>query len=150
MIVDLDSHLREEYFLDEVYKLEGSLARFTPVRVGNGKYQEAKFIHNLNPTNAKVSAVFDHSYMYDPKRKWRGGETAERQVGGYDMERRLEDMAREEVEKQLLFPTLMSIPATNYGALERIPAEVLMITGKTARVNTKATFEARYIPKTMM
>lgn len=117
MIIDLDSHLREEYFLDEAYKLDGPYARFTPVRVGSGKYQEAKFVHHLSPTNAKVNAVFDHSYMYDPKRKWHSGEIAERQVGGFDMERRLKDIAREGVEKQLLFPTLMSIPATNYGGL---------------------------------
>lgn len=117
MIIDLDSHLREEYFLDEVYRLDGPLARFTPVRVGHGRHQQAKFSHTLNPTNAKVGAVFDHSYMYDPRQRWRGGEIAERQVGGYDMERRLRDIAGEGVEKQLLFPTLMSIPATNYGEL---------------------------------
>jgi predicted TIM-barrel fold metal-dependent hydrolase len=117
MILDLDSHLREEYFMDEVYRLEGPYARFTPVRVGDGKYQEAKFIHHLNPVNAKVAAAFDHSYMYDPKRKWRGGEIAERQVGGYDMGRRLQDNAREGIDHQILFPTLMGIPATNVGGL---------------------------------
>jgi hypothetical protein len=108
MIIDLDSHLREEYFLDQVYKLEGPYARFTPVRVGDGKYQDARFTHSLNPTNAKVNAVFDHSYMYDPRRKWRGGELAERQVGGHDMERRLKDVASESVDKQILFPLLPS------------------------------------------
>jgi len=117
MIIDLDSHLREEYFLDEVYKLDGPYARFTPVRVGEGKYQEAKFTHTLDPTNPKVGAIFGHGYMYDPKRKWRGGDLAERQAGGYDMERRLRDIAREGVDKQILFPTLMGIPATNYGGL---------------------------------
>jgi len=30
MIIDMDSHLREGYFLDEVYKLDGPLAKFTP------------------------------------------------------------------------------------------------------------------------
>ena len=28
MIIDFDSHLREGYFMDEVYKLEGSYERF--------------------------------------------------------------------------------------------------------------------------
>jgi len=27
MIIDLDSHLREGYFLDEIYKLDGAYAR---------------------------------------------------------------------------------------------------------------------------
>ena len=29
-VFDMDSHLREEYFLDEVYKLEGAFAAETP------------------------------------------------------------------------------------------------------------------------
>jgi len=32
MIIDLDSHLREECFLDEVYRLDGPYATFTPRR----------------------------------------------------------------------------------------------------------------------
>jgi hypothetical protein len=39
MIIDLDSHLREIYFMDEVYKLEGRYAQYTPVKVNNGMYQ---------------------------------------------------------------------------------------------------------------
>ena len=30
MIIDLDSHLREGYFMDEVYNLPEPYARFTP------------------------------------------------------------------------------------------------------------------------
>ena len=101
MIIDLDSHLHENYFLDEVYKLEGPYARFTPVRVGDGKYQEARFEHSLNTVSAQASAIFNHRYMSEPKTNWRGGEYAARKVGGYDMEKRLEAIAREGVEKQL-------------------------------------------------
>jgi hypothetical protein len=31
MIIDLDSHLREGYFMDEVYKLEPPFEEYTPV-----------------------------------------------------------------------------------------------------------------------
>jgi hypothetical protein len=37
MIIDLDSHLREGYFLDEVYRLEEPYARYSPVKVGDGR-----------------------------------------------------------------------------------------------------------------
>ena len=103
MIIDLDSHLRETYFLDEVYKLEEPYVQFTPVRVGDGKYQASSFRHNLHTVDAKVRAIFNHTYMSDPKLKWRGGEYADIQVGGYDMERKLKDMAREGVDKAVIF-----------------------------------------------
>jgi hypothetical protein len=35
MIIDLDSHLREIYFMDEVYKQEGRYAQYTPVKINN-------------------------------------------------------------------------------------------------------------------
>lgn len=118
MIIDLDSHLREEYFMDEVYKLEEPYAQFTPVRVGDGKYQEARFVHQLPQlTDPRARAAFNHDYIYDPKQNWRGGEIARRQVGGYDMERRLSDIAREGVDKQIVFPTRISTPAATPGGL---------------------------------
>lgn len=108
MIIDLDSHLREEYFLDEVYRLEGPYAKYTPVRVGNGKYQEARFEVPF-PTvmgNPRAREAFEHRYMYLPSRKWRGGEIAERQQGGYDMDRRRRDIRGiEGIEGQIVFPT---------------------------------------------
>src|SRR5713101_1562234 len=48
VIIDLDAHLREEYFLDEVYKLDGPFANLTPERIGDGKYQHARFRHQLS------------------------------------------------------------------------------------------------------
>jgi len=117
MIIDLDSHLHENYFFDEVYKLEGPYARFTPVRVGEGKYQEARFEHSLNTVSAQALAVSNHRYMSLPKTNWRGGEYAARKVGGYNMEKRLEAIAREKVDKQFLFPTSNNIPSTNLGGL---------------------------------
>lgn len=117
MIIDLDSHIREQYFLDEVYRLDEPFARFTPVRINDGKYQGARFRHTLDVFDPKVRAVFNHLYMSDPKLKWRGGEYADRQAGGYDMERKLKDMGLEGVNKAVMFPTQMQIPTMNYGAL---------------------------------
>lgn len=120
MIIDLDSHLREGYFLDEVYKLEGLLSEYSPVRVGNGKFQQARFKHkipSLNKTPRRAGVAFNHNYMYDPDKNWRGGKIAERQAGGYDMERRLRDVKLEGIDKQVLFATQLSLPATAPGPL---------------------------------
>ena len=114
MIVDLDSHLREGYFLDEVYKLDGPYARHTPVRVGGGRDHRTHFLHSLEVRDARARAVFRHPYMYDPKYY---PEFAERQIGGYDMEWRLKDIRKEGIEKQVIFPTGISIPTLNTGGL---------------------------------
>ena len=37
MIIDLDSHLREGYFMDEVYNLPEPYARFTPQRMATAE-----------------------------------------------------------------------------------------------------------------
>lgn len=117
MIIDLDSHLREGYFMDEVYKLEGPYAKFTPVRVDDGRNHNTRFIHSLDPGDPQGRAAHRHPYIYDPKVNWRGGEIAERQVGGYDMERRLRDIKREGIEKQIIFPTGINIATENIGGL---------------------------------
>ncbi len=48
MIIDLDSHLREGYFYDEVYNLPEPYSRFTPQKAGEGNHN-TKFIHSLDP-----------------------------------------------------------------------------------------------------
>jgi predicted TIM-barrel fold metal-dependent hydrolase len=117
MIIDLDSHLREQYFLDEIYRLDGPYAQFTPTRVGNGKYQQSNFNHSIDPRPRKAMAVFDHRYMSDPDKNWRGGEYSERQRGGWDLERRLKDKTLEKIDRQILFPTNITIPTSNVGGL---------------------------------
>jgi predicted TIM-barrel fold metal-dependent hydrolase len=118
MIIDLDSHLREIYFMDEVYKLEGRYAQYTPVKINNGMNQRARFQHNLDPVSPKARAAVDHRRFSHKEEKWRGGEEyANRQVGGYDMEERMKALAAEGIDTQILFPTTMSIPAMNYGNL---------------------------------
>ena len=119
MIVDLDSHLREEYFLDEVYKLEGDLAQYTPKRLVDGDPWDRVFEMPWKGRDhgAKSPKTYDHTYMYNPKDNWRGGEIARRQQAGYDMEFRLKGNAVEGVDKQFIFPTGISTPAMVEGEL---------------------------------
>jgi uncharacterized protein len=119
MIIDVDSHLREEYFLDEVYKLEGQFADWTPKRVVDGAPHERRFDTKFKGRDhgAKSPKTYDHTYMYDPKANWRGGEIARRQVAGYDMQFRVNGNAVEGVDKQFIFPTGISTPAMIEGEL---------------------------------
>jgi predicted TIM-barrel fold metal-dependent hydrolase len=123
MIIDLDSHLREGYFLDEVYKLPEPYARFTPVKMGEGRGHTTKFIHSLDPISPQGRAAHSHPYIYDPKFAWRGGEMAARQVVGYDMEKRREGIKAEKIDKEILFPTQISIATQNIGKLGVVLAQ---------------------------
>lgn len=116
-VYDMDSHLREEYFLDEVYKLEGAFAAETPVRLNKDVSVRAKFKHNFHPWPREASEHFDHNVVYDVSANWNGGEVARRQVGGHDMKRRLADNDAEGIDFQFLFPTQLSIPTYTEGAL---------------------------------
>jgi uncharacterized protein len=120
MIIDLDSHLREGYFMDQVYKLEPPFEDYTPVCIKEGTPHERRFQTKWERLHARGegnSQFYNHNYMYDPKENWRGGETARRQVVGYDMAKRLEGNALESLDKQMLFPTGISLPAATPGPL---------------------------------
>jgi len=54
-IIDLDSHLRDGWLLDEIYQLPGPFAKFSPRRIGDGKYFYSKFEHNLSPMEDPVA-----------------------------------------------------------------------------------------------
>jgi uncharacterized protein len=123
MIIDLDSHLREGYFMEEVYKLEGPYARFNPVKMGDGRGHTTKFIHSLDPISPQGRAAHSHPYIYDPKVAWRGGEMAARQRAGYDMEYRREGIKAEKIDKEILFPTQITIPTQNIGKLGLVLAQ---------------------------
>jgi predicted TIM-barrel fold metal-dependent hydrolase len=116
MIIDADSHLRENYFLDEMYKLEEPFADQTPVRIVDGPPPERQFRSTLRP-GPSGSRGYNHSYMYDPKVGWKGGEIAARQVTGWDMGKRVEANARENLDKQFIFPTSMWPPTMTDGQL---------------------------------
>ena len=84
--------------MDEVYRLEGAYERFRPVRLNDGRTHNTKFLHSLDPISPQGHAAHRHPYIYDPKTNWRGGEVAARQVGGYDMARRREDIRKEGID----------------------------------------------------
>src|SRR5258708_16392217 len=109
MIIDFDSHLREGYFMDEVYRLEGAFERFRPVKLNDGRTHGTKFLHSLDPISPQGHAAHRHPYIYDPKTNWRAGDIAARQVGRYDMARRREAIAKEGVDKHLTCPTRIAL-----------------------------------------
>lgn len=117
MIIDLDSHLRENQFMNEVYKLDGKYAKYTPVPVPRGRPDQRRFEHSLQPRNRRSSAAYNHNYMYDPRENWRGGEIAERQRAGWDLERRIEDFKIEGFDHQMLIPTGVNVPTQTVGGL---------------------------------
>src|SRR6266508_6437828 len=120
VIIDLDSHLRESYFLDDVFKLEGKFADLTPVCVSEGTApHERRFSNKLRQQNQSADSPsgYNHGYMYDPKVAWRGGEIAARQPGGYDMQIRSDALETERIDHQLIFPTGISLPTTTEGEL---------------------------------
>ncbi len=116
MIIDLDSHLRENYYLDEMYRLEEPFADLTPERIVDGPPPERKFRSRI-PGGPSGTNGYNHSYMYDPSYGWKGGEIARRQVTGWDMAARVEANAREKLDKQLIFPTSIWPPTMTEGPL---------------------------------
>src|ERR1043166_8974993 len=56
-------------------------------------------------------------YYCAPDSGWRGGEVAARQVAGYDMQARREGVKKEGIQKQIIFPTQISIATQNIGPL---------------------------------
>jgi predicted TIM-barrel fold metal-dependent hydrolase len=118
-VFDTDSHLRDNWRLDEVYKLEGEFAAFTPRRVSEGTYiVDTKFEHQLSPWTASEERAFYHEEVYNPDTSFFGDrEIGERQMGGVDMNRRLADADREGIDKQVVFPTQIAIPSLKEGPL---------------------------------
>jgi hypothetical protein len=43
MIMDLDSHLREGYFADQVYKLDPRFHEYTPICIEEGERHQRRF-----------------------------------------------------------------------------------------------------------
>ena len=106
LVIDMDSHLRDSYFLDQIYALKGEFAKYTPKKVNNPEdIRETEFEHPFTGSSAK------HDWIYFKKTNWLGGEIAERQEGGFNMNRRVSDNDKEGIDKQLIFPTKISIPA---------------------------------------
>ena len=92
-------------------RLEGEFARHTPKRLGDGGPRDVRFEHAFHSSSA------EHHWIYHPDNDWLGGDIAERQLGGYDMARRIADNDREGIDRQVVFPTKISIPALEEGPL---------------------------------
>ncbi len=121
-IIDLDSHLRDGWLLDEIYQLEEPFKQYIPKRIGDGKYFYSKFEHELSPmedpvANANFKKPITHQVFYNPKANRRGNEVMRWQQGGYDMEYRMKDNAQEGIDFQLIFPTAIEIATQNPGPL---------------------------------
>ena len=119
MIIDLDSHLRESYAMDEVYKLDPPYEEFTPVKIADGEPHERRFRLGFRNIGGEepIRSAYNHNYMYDPKENWRGGALAARQIVGFDMAKRIEGNKAEKLDKQIIFPTGISLPAMTEGPL---------------------------------
>ncbi len=119
MIIDVDSHLRENVFMDEVYKLDPPYDDYTPVLVKDGPPLERRFETKFPRHHVSEGSreSYDHNYMYDVNANWRGGEVARRQVVGYDMAKRVEANALENLDKQVVFPTGISLATMTEGGL---------------------------------
>ena len=86
LVIDMDSHLRDGYFLDKIYDLKGEFASYTPKKLNDPEdIREVQFDHAFNPSSAP------HEWIYFKKTNWLGGEIAERQEGGFNMKRRVSD-----------------------------------------------------------
>jgi uncharacterized protein len=119
MIIDLDSHLRESYAMDEVYKLDPPYEEYTPVMIADGEPHERRFQLKFRNIGGEepIRSAYNHNYMYNPKDNWRGGELAARQIVGFDMAKRMEGNKLENLDKQIIFPTGISLPAMTEGGL---------------------------------
>ena len=111
LVIDMDSHLRDGYFLDEIYDLKGEFAKYRPKKLNNPEdIREVEFEHPFSGSSAK------HDWIYFTKTKWLGGEIAEHQEGGFNMKRRVADNDKEGIDKQIIFPTGIDIATKNTGS----------------------------------
>src|SRR5207247_8962929 len=78
-----------------------------------------KSLQSRSTTSPQGHAPHRDPAIYAPKPHCRGGDVAARQVGGYDMARRREDIGREGIDKQLIFPTQITVATSNIGGLGR-------------------------------
>ena len=112
MIIDLDSHLRETEFT----------ARARELLEANGAEPGTGGVPLDHPNTGRPeksgrSYGYNHGYMYDLREEWKGGEIARRQVVGSNMEKRLEMNALESLDKQVIFPSGVSLPSMTEGPI---------------------------------
>ena len=154
-IIDLDSHLRDGWLLDEIYLLPEPFTKFSPKRIGDEKYFYSKFEHNLSPmedpiANANFKKPVTHQVFYNPEANQRGNEVMRWQQGGYDMEYRMKDNAREGIDFQLIFPTQIDIPSQFLSSLPYVATIIVLViisrNVNTIRLNSPASLGQPYRP----
>ena len=77
-IIDLDSHRRDGWLLDEIYRRPEPFAKYSPKRIGDGKYFYAKFDPDLAPmedpvANANFTQPVTHKSFYNNTLEKAGG-----------------------------------------------------------------------------
>jgi len=120
LVFDTDSHLRDNWRLDEVYgTLPPEFAEFRPKRIAEGPYLvDTKFEHKLSPWTQSEFKAFYHEEVYHPDTQFTGNrDIGDRQQGGVDMNRRLADNALEGIDKQIVFPTAIAFATLKEGPL---------------------------------
>jgi predicted TIM-barrel fold metal-dependent hydrolase len=112
MIIDLDSHLREASYTAQAHKVleaNGMDPRRTADQVSGPK--------TGRPARPGRTYGYNHNYMYSPEEEWKGGELARLQIAGSDMSKRVELNAQESLDKQIIFPTGISLPVLTEGPI---------------------------------
>ena len=52
-VIDMDSHLRDGYFLDEIYDLQGEFSHLKPKKLNNPEdIRETEFEHEFTPSSS--------------------------------------------------------------------------------------------------
>ena len=115
MLIDADTHVREDYCLDEVYDLKGEFAHLKPKKITQGDYSRIRYEHSLSPWGALAEKSHAHKELYDPQR-W-DGRVARWQVESRDMAKRVATFGEAGIEKQVIFGTNMDPAVLNRGPL---------------------------------
>ena len=116
-IIDLDSPPARRLVARRNLSTTGNLLRSTH---RNGSATASIFIPSSSTTfwsmagvplaNANFKKPVTHQVFYNPQANQRGNEVMRWQQGGYDMEYRMQDNAREGIDFQFIFPPLSIFP----------------------------------------
>lgn len=113
MLIDADTHVREDYCLDEVYDLKGEFADRKPKLISDGDYSRRRYQHSLSPWPAAAEKGHAHKELYDPNR-WEG-RVARMQEESRDIDRRLQTFRDAGISQQVIFGTNMDPAVLNRG-----------------------------------
>jgi len=78
-----------------------------------------KFLHSLDPISPQGHAAHRHPYIYDPKTHWRGGGGRGASSGRLRHGAPSRGHRQGGIDKQLIFPTQITVATSNIGGLGR-------------------------------